>query len=135
VVLSLAKQRFTQVRYVRTARKGSAGKAALNSYIAPPVQRAVRLLRYIADGNPVTSMGETAKALKINRTTLLRLLHTLEVEGIIERRPRQGGYQVRLSLVILASRIVFSQDLLRVAFPIVARLAEAVDDVSTPWRS
>ena len=52
-----------------------------DAYIAPPVQRAVRLIRHIAEGNSVHNMSETAKELKINRTTLLRLLHTLEIEG------------------------------------------------------
>ena len=69
-----------------------AAKAA--PYIAPPVQRAVRLIRHIAEGHPVLNMSETAKALKINRTTLLRLLYTLEAEGFVERCPNGGGFQV-----------------------------------------
>ena len=43
-------------------------------------------------------MSETAKTLKINRTTLLRLLHTLEVEGFVERRPNGAGFQVGLDV-------------------------------------
>jgi DNA-binding FadR family transcriptional regulator len=65
---------------------------ANGAYIAPPVQRAVRLIRHVAEGNPVLNMSETAKALKINRTTLLRLLHTLEVEGFVEVRVGSGVY-------------------------------------------
>ena len=76
-----------------------AAKAA--PYIAPPVQRAVRLIRHIAEGHPVLNMSETAKALKINRTTLLRLLYTLEAEGFVERCPNGGGFQVGLSFVEL----------------------------------
>src|SRR6266566_6575996 len=83
-------------------------------YIAPPVQRAVRLIRHVAEGNPVLNMSETAKTLKINRTTLLRLLHTLEVEGFVERRPN-GGFQVGLSFLELGARALFSQDLVQVA--------------------
>ena len=75
----------------RARKKRPAGQ---NAYIAPPVQRAVRLIRHVAEGNPVLNMSETAKALKINRTTLLRLLHTLEAEGFVERRPSGEGYQV-----------------------------------------
>jgi len=82
-------------------KKTARGEGAATSYIAPPVQRAVRLLRHIADGDPVTSMSETAKTLKINRTTLLRLLYTLESEGFVERRSDEGGYQVGPSLVAL----------------------------------
>ncbi len=95
-----------------------------NAYIAPPVQRAVRLIRHVAEGNPVLNMSETAKALKINRTTLLRLLHTLEAEGFVERRPSGEGYQVGLSFLEVGARALFSQDLVQVAVPILTRLAE-----------
>ena len=74
----------------RNKRKRASAGAA---YIAPPVQRAVRLLRHVAEGNPVLNMSETAKTLKINRTTLLRLLHTLEAEGFVERRPSGAGFR------------------------------------------
>jgi DNA-binding IclR family transcriptional regulator len=87
-------------------------RASANSlYIAPPVQRAVRLIRHVAEGNPVLNMSETAKALKINRTTLLRLLHTLEAEGFVEKRPNGAGYQVGLSFLEVGARALFSQDL------------------------
>jgi DNA-binding IclR family transcriptional regulator len=102
-------------------------KRVSTSYIAPPVQRAVRLLRHIADGDPITSLSETSKALKINRTTLLRLLYTLESEGFVQRRPGDAGYEVGLSLVTLSAQIVFSQDMIRLAVPILTRLAEAVE--------
>jgi DNA-binding IclR family transcriptional regulator len=99
---------------------------AVGPYIAPPVQRAVRLIRHVAEGNPVLNMSETAKLLKINRTTLLRLLHTLETEGFVERRPGGAGYQVGLSFLELAARALFSQDLVQVAVPVLTRLAETV---------
>jgi DNA-binding IclR family transcriptional regulator len=95
-------------------------------YIAPPVQRAVRLIRHVAEGNPVLNMSETAKLLKINRTTLLRLLHTLEVEGFVERRPNGGGFQVGLALLEVGARALFSQDLVQVAVPVLTQLAETL---------
>jgi DNA-binding IclR family transcriptional regulator len=95
-------------------------------YIAPPVQRAVRLIRHVAEGNLVLNMSETAKTLKINRTTLLRLLHTLETEGFVERRPNGGGFQVGLSLIEVGARAVFSRDLVQVAVPVLTRLAETL---------
>ena len=44
----------------RSKRKRRSGNGA---YIAPPVQRAVRLIRHVAEGNPVLNMSETAKTL------------------------------------------------------------------------
>ena len=105
-------------------KKMRAGKAG--PYIAPPIQRAVRLIRHVAEGNPVLNMSETAKTLKINRTTLLRLLHTLEVEGFVERRPDGAGYQVGLALLEVGARALFSQDLVQVAMPVLTRLAESL---------
>jgi DNA-binding IclR family transcriptional regulator len=101
-------------------------RASGNAYVAPPVQRAVRLIRHVAEGNPVLNMSETAKLLKINRTTLLRLLHTLETEGFIERRPSGAGFQVGLTFLELGARALFSQDLVQVALPVLTRLAEAL---------
>ena len=63
-------------------------------YASPPVQRAARLLRYIAEGDAVTNMSETARALGINRTTLVRLLHTLSAERFIEPRPGGNGWRI-----------------------------------------
>jgi DNA-binding IclR family transcriptional regulator len=104
--------------------KSDAGGAGESAYLAPPVQRAMRLLRHIAEGDPVLNMSQTGKDLKINRTTLLRLLHTLEAEGFIEKRASGSGYQVGVAFLGLAARALFSQDLVRTAVPIVERLAE-----------
>jgi DNA-binding IclR family transcriptional regulator len=100
--------------------------SAGGAYIAPPVQRAVRLIRHVAEGNRVLNMSETAKLLKINRTTLLRLLHTLEIEGFVERRPDGAGFQVGLSFLELGARALFSQDLVQVALPVLTRLADVL---------
>src|SRR5258707_15533020 len=85
--------------------------AADASYISPPVQRAARLLRRIAEGDGVTNMSRTAGAIGINRTTLLRLLHTLEGEGFIERADEHSGWRIGLGLIALAGRTFFSGDL------------------------
>lgn len=98
--------------------------AKATSYVAPPVIRAARLLRHIADGDHVLNTSHTAKALGINRTTLIRLLHTLEAERFIEQRPNGEGYQIGVGLIGLAAQSLFSQDLLQVALPVLNRLTE-----------
>lgn len=106
--------------------KVASRKKVKSAYVSAPVQRAVRLLKHIVEGDPVENMSETAKALKINRTTLLRLLHTLEMEGFIEHRQAGAGYQAGLVLLGLAAQTFFSQELVQVALPILTRLAEQV---------
>jgi len=93
-----------------------------DAYLSPPVQRAAALLRHIADGDRVTNMSRTARALGINRTTLLRLLRTLEAERFIEADPQRDGWQIGLGLIALASQTFFSQDLVQVTGPVADRL-------------
>jgi DNA-binding IclR family transcriptional regulator len=95
-------------------------------YASPPVQRAARLLRHIAEGDAVTNMSETARALGINRTTLVRLLHTLNAERFIEPRPGGNGWRIGVGLIGLAAQAFFSEDLVQTSVPVLTRLAETL---------
>jgi DNA-binding IclR family transcriptional regulator len=95
-------------------------------YVVPPVQRALRLLRHIADGDPVLTPSRTAKELSINRTTLVRLLATLEAERMIEKRHDGAGYQLGVGMAALTARALFSADIVQVADPVLTRLANQV---------
>jgi DNA-binding IclR family transcriptional regulator len=98
--------------------------AADGAYVSPPVQRAVRLLRHIAEGDPVTNVARSARELGISRTTLHRLLTTLEMERFIEPRPEGQGWRIGIGLIGLSAQAFFSQDLVQVSVPVLARLAE-----------
>ena len=95
-------------------------------YASPPVQRAARLLRHIAEGDAVTNMSETARALGINRTTLVRLLHTLSAERFIEPRPGGNGWRIGVGLIGLAAQAFFSEDLVQTSVPVLTRLADTL---------
>ena len=98
---------------------------AEDGYLSPPVQRAARLLRHVAGGDAVTNMARTARELGINRTTLLRLLRTLEAEGFIEPRGAdQPGWRVGVGLFGLVAGAFASEDLAGAAAPILSDLAE-----------
>ena len=93
-------------------------------YASPPVQRAARLLRHIAEGDAVTNISRTARELGINRTTLLRLLHTLHTERFIEPRPEGTGWRIGVGLIGLAAQAFFSEDLVQTSVPVLTELAE-----------
>ncbi|WP_011580161.1 MULTISPECIES: IclR family transcriptional regulator [Chelativorans] len=92
------------------------------SYSVPPVHRAFRLLRHIAAGGRCRNAAATARELGINRTTLIRLLHTLEAEGIIESDDDGASWQLGVGMISLAADALKSRDVTRVAQPIMARL-------------
>ncbi len=94
------------------------------AYLSPPVQRAAALLRQIAGGDRVDNMSRTARALDINRTTLLRLLHTLHAEQFIEPDGERGGWRIGIGLIGLAAQAFYSQDLVQAAVGAADRLVE-----------
>lgn len=93
------------------------------SYLVPPVTRAFKLLRHIAAGGRCRNAAATARELGINRTTLIRLLHTLEAEGIIESNDDGASWQLGVGMISLAAEALKSRDVTRIAQPIMARLA------------
>lgn len=95
-------------------------------YVSPAVQRAVRLLRHIAEGDPVNNLSRTARELGINRTTLLRLVHTLQTERFLEPRPEGQGWRIGVGLIGLAAQAFYSEDLVQTAVPVLTRLAESL---------
>lgn len=98
-----------------------------SAYLSPPVQRAARLLRRIADGDPVVNMARTARELDINRTTLLRLLHTLESERLIEPRGADiPGWRIGRGLIAMAAHAFHTDDLVQAAIPVLTHLAETL---------
>jgi DNA-binding IclR family transcriptional regulator len=105
----------------------AAAERSTGSYISPPVQRAALLLRHIAEGDSVANMSRTARDLGINRTTLLRLLHTLESERFIEQRPEGQGWRIGVGLIGLTAQAFFSEDLVQISVPVLTRLAESLN--------
>ncbi|MDQ0315364.1 IclR family transcriptional regulator [Amorphus orientalis] len=94
------------------------------AYEVPPVRRAIAVLKYIGAGNTCANISKAAKDLSINRTTLIRLLHTLHDERMIEEREPGAGYRLGLGLVGLASDSMNGRDVIQVSRPRLATLAE-----------
>ena len=74
-----------------------------STYSVPPVHRAFTLLRHIAAGGRCRNASKTARELDINRTTLIRLLHTLEAERMIESDDDGASWQLGPGMLALAA--------------------------------
>lgn len=95
-------------------------------YTVPPVHRAFSLLRYIASGQRCRNTSATARELGINRTTLIRLLHTLAVEGMIESPDDGESWQIGPGMIALAAEALQSRDIVRIAQPVMERLSQSL---------
>jgi DNA-binding IclR family transcriptional regulator len=95
-------------------------------YSVPPVARAFKLLRHIAAGDDLRNIAASARDLSISRTTLIRLVATLEAERMIERANEGAGYKLGLGLAGLAAQALFSADIVQISDPVLAELAETL---------
>lgn len=97
------------------------------AWVVPPVQRAFRLLRYIAEGHRCQNIAQAAKDTGINRTTLIRLLNTLVQERAVEKRPDGSGYFLSFGLMALAADALHARDMVQNARPVLDRLAAELE--------
>ncbi len=95
------------------------------AYSVPPVERALKLLRHIGDGHKCGNLSTTSKELGINRTTLIRLIHTLEANRMIERIEGGAGYRLSVGLISLAAQAVHGRDIVQICQPILAELTHS----------
>lgn len=92
------------------------------SYSVPPVERALKLLHYIGKGHRARSLSTVSRELGINRTTLIRLIHTLLDHRMIEELGDGGGYRLGAGLVSLGAQAIQDRDIVQVCQPILRNL-------------
>ncbi len=104
--------------------KAPAKRKETPAYGIPAVEKAIKLLRHISDGESAANLSQTAAALRINRTTLMRLLASLEAGRFIEKKPYGVGYQIGPGLIGVAAQTFLSRDLNQTALPYLITLSE-----------
>jgi DNA-binding IclR family transcriptional regulator len=78
---------------------------------ASPVERAFRLLRFIADGGSTANLSDVARQINVNRVTVMRLLESLKSVGLIEVIPPGGSHRLGMPFLTLAASALGSSDL------------------------
>jgi DNA-binding IclR family transcriptional regulator len=102
---------------------GSRGvqSAAETGALVTPMVRGLRLLEYIAQGGSTGNLSEVGRLIDVNRVTVMRLLATLEQEGMIERLST-GGHRVSLRFLALSATALGNNDFMSV----VRRYAQSI---------
>ena len=93
------------------------------SGLVTPVIRGLRLLEYIARGGGTDNLSEVSRLIDVNRVTIMRLLATLEHEGMVERLPA-GGYQLGLRYLTLAAAGLAGHDLIAAGRRVIRQLCQ-----------
>jgi DNA-binding IclR family transcriptional regulator len=88
------------------------------------VQRATRLLKAFDSGPAELGVMELSRRVDLHKSTVSRLLATLESEGLIERVPETDKYRLGFMLMRLAGQVTHFGDVREAARPMLVELSE-----------
>jgi IclR family transcriptional regulator, acetate operon repressor len=88
------------------------------------VQRATRLLKAFDSGPAELGVMELSRRVDLHKSTVSRLLATLESEGLIERVPETEKYRLGFMLMRLAGQVTHFGDVREAARPVLVELTE-----------
>ena len=100
------------------------GNLNKNSYSVPPVERAIRLLQYIGEGNKCRNLSKASSHLSIDRTTLIRLIYSLLDNGMIEQISEDEGYCLGIGVISLGAQAIQSRDIVQMSLQSIQELVK-----------
>ena len=93
------------------------------------IDKAVRLLDQFRDADTLT-LGELSESLRMSKSTVHRLLSSLEQVGFIERGPQAGSYRLGMKLFELGSLVQNRMRLRQVALHYMTELVERTGETA-----
>src|SRR3712207_9425087 len=91
------------------------------------VDRAISILQVLAR-HGTASVTEIAGELGLHKSTVFRLLATLDARGLVEQNAERGRYQLGYGEVQLAAGATKARDLSLLGLPLCRALAETVGE-------
>ena len=92
------------------------------------VVRALGILQAFAQVNEALTLGELSAKLGMPKSSVHRLVSTLEQEGFLARHAESGRYRLGLAVLRLAGPAIASIDLRKIARPALEDLARELQD-------
>ncbi|MFC4901970.1 IclR family transcriptional regulator [Kocuria oceani] len=97
---------------------------------ASVVSHALRVLRCFSVDEPLLGVTEIAARVGLHKSTVSRLLVTLEQENVVERDPQTRRYRLGLGLISVAGPLLAELDERRAAYPVLLELTEQTGETS-----
>ncbi|MEJ2732911.1 MAG: IclR family transcriptional regulator [Anaerolineae bacterium] len=88
------------------------------------VERAIAVLRSFSTERPERGVGELSRELGLHKSTVSRLMMTLERGGLLSRNPETQRYRLGIDLIGLAAQVISYMDVREVARPLLRKLAD-----------
>jgi DNA-binding IclR family transcriptional regulator len=90
------------------------------------IERAISLLKAFSAEQPELGVAELSRRLDLAKSTVFRLLQTLEVGGLVSQNPQTGSYRLGVEILSLAENVLAYADLQKMARPHLRALADSV---------
>lgn len=94
-------------------------------YTVPGLERGLRILAEFSRREPVLTAPELARRLGVPRSTVFRLLVTLENMGFVERTADGRSYRLGLAVLRLGFEVLASLDIVELGRPLLESLRDA----------
>lgn len=92
------------------------------------VVRAFDILRAVAGEADGRSLGDIARTVELPKSTVSRMLSTLEAIGAVERVAQPDGFRIGAEIITLAAQVAYPRSLIAVAHPYLQELAQAAGE-------
>ncbi|WP_298727653.1 IclR family transcriptional regulator [uncultured Ferrovibrio sp.] len=93
-------------------------------YVVPALAQGLSILSLFSRERPSLTAPEIAQKLSLSRTTVFRLLHTLQLMGYVRREPDERHFSLGPALLSRGFEYLASLDIIEVAQPILQRLRD-----------
>lgn len=105
---------------------GSTPEDGGDKYVVPALERGLKLLAEFSRDNRRLGPPELARRLGLPRSTVFRLLNTLEAMGFLERVEGGSEYRLGLAVLRLGFEYLASLELTELGQPLIERLCDHV---------
>jgi IclR family KDG regulon transcriptional repressor len=93
------------------------------------VKKALELLDHFTAERPEISLAEISREVDAHKSSVFRVLTTLEAAGFLEKDPQSGKYRLGLKILDLAGRVWGRHDIRQIATPFMEELARETGEV------
>lgn len=116
---------------------GNGTSAGADTKGASVVVNAIAVLRAFTAEEPLLGVTEIAGRVGMHKSSVSRILATLEQEDLVERDPETRRFRLGLGLIAVAGPLLAEMDERRVAYPVLRQLTEQTGETSALmlWRN
>lgn len=94
------------------------------------LKNGIAVLRAFAVDQPLLGVSEIAAKVGLHKSTVSRILATLESEDLVERDPSTRRFRLGLGVIAMAGPLLANLDVRRVAYPVLHELSRRTGETS-----